>query len=84
MAQRCDVIEGIFVGLPTATLQTMLTEWLACLSAIAVAHQSYSIGGRNFNRANLSEVTKTVAEIQHALDLRVGTLTQRTYADMSG
>ena len=55
-----------------ATLATMKTEWLACLSAIATAGQNYTIAQRTFTRANLSEVKDTIAEIQHALEMVQG------------
>lgn len=77
------LVEGIFVGLPAATLATMLTEWQACLSAIATAHQSYSLAGRTFTRANLAEVSKMVAEINHAIQRGSNQLIRTTYADMS-
>lgn len=61
----------------------MLTEWQTCLSAIATAHQSYSIAGRTFTRANLSEVSDMVAELSYASNIKAGTLKRRTYADMA-
>lgn len=78
------MVTGKFAALPLATLQAMLTAWLACLNAIAVAHQSYQIAGRSFTRANLSEVSDMVAEIQYAISVQQGTLQRTTYADMSG
>lgn len=77
-------IKGIFVNLDAATLATMKAEWTACLSSIAVAHQSYSIAGRTFNRANLAEVAAMVAEISYAQSLKSGTLLRTVYSDMSG
>lgn len=62
----------------------MLTEWQTCLSAIATAHQSYSIGGRSFTRANLTEVSNMVAELSYAVELNGGTVHRVVYADMSG
>ena len=56
-------IQGVFYDLTAAELATLRTEYLACLSAIAVAGQSYTIGGRQFNRANLKEVKDTLAEV---------------------
>lgn len=61
----------------------MQTEWQACLSAIATAHQSYSIAGRTFTRADLSEVSKMVSEIAYAVKLAGGTLTRTSYVDVS-
>lgn len=77
------MIEGLFVNLDAATLATMKTEWLACLSAIATAHQSYSIAGRTFTRANLKEVSNMLGEISYAQKLLSGESVRTVYADMS-
>jgi hypothetical protein len=77
------MIQGLFFGLPVATLQTMQTQWQACLTAIATAHQSYSIAGRSFTRANLAEVSSTLGEITAALNRAQGTVQQVVYSDMS-
>lgn len=77
-----DGILGLFVGLTAAELATMKTEWMACLSAIASAHQSYSIAGRQITRANLAEVKSTIAEITYAQSLLSGTRQKWTYGDM--
>lgn len=76
------MIEGYFVHLDETTLTTMLAQWQACLTAIAL-NQSYSIAGRSFSRANLADVSKTLAEISYALNLKAGTLARFTQADMS-
>lgn len=77
------MIQGLFVALDLATLTAMRTDWLACLHAVAVAHQSYSIAGRSFTRANLAEVSATLAEISYAIQIQGGTLQRITYADLS-
>jgi hypothetical protein len=86
------MVEGKFVALDVATLTTMLTEWRACLSAIAAYDstkgiasglQSYSIAGRSFTRADLAQVSDMVAELSYALSLKTGQLVRTTYADMS-
>lgn len=74
---------GVFRFLPIATLQTMQVEWTACLSAIATAHQSYSIAGRSFTRANLKEVQGVLEEILWAIELKSGRIQQVVYSDMS-
>ena len=76
-------IQGLFFGLDAATLTTLKSNYVACLTAIAVAGQSYSISGRTFTRANLSDVTKTLAEIQAALDRVGGTRSTQTYPNFS-
>jgi len=73
-----------FSLLPVATLQPMLATWLAALNAIAVGNQSYSIAGRQFTRANLSEVSMMVTKIQNAIAVQQGGAARVTYADMSG
>jgi hypothetical protein len=57
-----------YFGLPLATLQSLQTQFIACLEAIAVAGASYSIAGRSFTRANLGEVAQTIKELQAAID----------------
>ncbi len=73
-------IRGVFFGLPLATLQTLLTEYTTCLTAIAVAGQSYTISGRQFNRPQLEEVRETIAELQAAITRASGTSVTKTYA----
>lgn len=74
-------IKGTFYGLPLATLQTMQTAWLACLTGIATAGQSYQIAGRQFTRADLAEVKDTIAELQAAIERANGTRVTQTYAN---
>lgn len=73
-------ITGKFFGLPVATLNAMLTTWLECLNAIAVAGQSYTIANRQFNRAQIEEVTAMVAEIQAAIERANGSRVTKTYS----
>lgn len=75
-------IQGVFVGLTAAELATMKTEWLACLSAIAI-NQSYSIGQRTLTRADLAEAKGMIAEITFAQQSASGDLIRFTRADMS-
>lgn len=72
-----------FYGLTVAQLTTLQTNWLACLNAIAVAGQSYTIGGRQFNRANLHEVGIVLSKINDALARANGSRTTQTYANFS-
>lgn len=74
---------GKFIHIPLATLTTMLADWQACLTAIATAHQQYSIAGRTFTRANLIEVSEMVGEISYAKALAEGSITRTTYSDFS-
>ena len=73
-------VQGTFYGLPLATLQQLQTDFTSCLTAIAVAGQSYTIMGRQFNRANLPEVRDTLAEIQAAITRAQGTSVTKTFA----
>lgn len=76
-------VEGIFANLDAATLTTMQAEWQTCLSAIAAGHQSYSMAGRTFTRADLAEVSKTLGEISFALQLKSGGIVRTVYSDLS-
>jgi hypothetical protein len=71
---------GSFVGLPLATLTSLRDKYVTCLEAIAVAGASYSIAGRSFSRANLGEVTNTIAEINLAIRVASKTQVYHTYA----
>ena len=71
---------GDFVGLPVATLNSLRDKYVACLEAIAVAGASYSIAGRSFSRANLSEVREIIAELTLAIEDAAGTRIRTTYA----
>ena len=71
---------GSFVGLPLATLNSLRTKYIECLEAIAVAGASYSIAGRSFSRANLTEVRNTIEELTYAIKIADGTRTLTTYA----
>lgn len=71
---------GDFIGLPLATLTSLRDKYVTCLEAIAVAGSSYSIAGRSFSRANLGEVSSTIAELTLAIQNISGTRVRTTYA----
>ena len=73
-------VTGRFYGLSTATLNTLLTQYTDCLSAIAVAGQSYTIAGRQFNRAQIEDVANIIADIQDAITRAAGTRVTKTYS----
>lgn len=77
------MLQGLFIHLSAAELATMATEWKACLSAIATAHQSYKIGNREFTRADRDGVAEMVAEISYAQKIQSGSLQRVVYSDMS-
>ncbi len=73
-------VQGLLVGLTQAQLASLQTQYLACLAAIAVAGQSYTIAGRQFNRAQLGEVQEMLGEINYALGRLNGTSPTQTFA----
>lgn len=79
-----QVEHAAFIHLDLTTLQTMLEEWQACLTRIAVGNQSYTLGQRTFTRANLGEVASMVGALAWAVSAKGGTAISVTYADMSG
>lgn len=70
-------IQGLFYGLDAATLASLKTTYTECLTAIAVAGQSYSISGRVFTRPDLKEVADLLAEIVAAQDRANGASSTR-------
>jgi hypothetical protein len=72
---------GDFIGLPLATLTSLRDKYVTCLEAIAVAGSSYSIAGRSFSRANLGEVSSTIAELTLAIQSATGQRVRTTYAN---
>lgn len=76
-------LKKTFFGLDVATLESLRLKYLACLEAIAVAGASYSIAGRQFTRANMSEVKDTIRELTVAIDAAKGTRIRRTVAAFS-
>lgn len=46
-------------GITLEIAQKHLTQWLEAEEAVAV-NQSYTIGGKSFTRANLSEIRKEI------------------------
>ena len=77
------MVTGKLQLLPLATLQTLLPQYIAAVTAVAVGNQSYSIAGRQFTRANLTELTDALAEIQYAISIQTGDAQKFTYADVS-
>lgn len=67
----------ILVGLDAATLGTLKTAYTAALLAVA-QNQSYSVSGRSFTRANLSEIKETLNQINRALEVANGTVVRKT------
>jgi len=61
--------KGSFVGLDLPTLQSLRSQYTDCVGRIAAAGQSYTVAGRTFTRADLSEVKDTLAELTYAIRL---------------
>lgn len=76
-------IRGDFFGLDTATLTSLQTSYIACLTAIATAGASYTIAGRQYTRANLGDVQQALAEINAALTRNAGTGVTQTFGRFS-
>lgn len=72
-----------FIGLPLATLQSLQTAYVACLTAIA-SNQSYALNGRSLTRANLGEVQTALANINAAIALASGTASTTTFVSFTG
>lgn len=74
--------QGIFYGLPLATLRTHLETYLTAHLAIATGQQ-YSVAGRQLTRANLPYVQDTIKELQREIMRQEGRLKPRcTHADV--
>lgn len=73
--------KGWLFHLTAAQLSELLTNYLACLNAIATTGQSYTIAGRTFTRANLEEVAKMIDEIKQAQNKQSGTRITKIYPD---
>jgi hypothetical protein len=55
-----------FIGLTLAQLQTLQTAYLTAVTALA-SNQSYALNGRQLTRSNLSDVTRTLGQINGAI-----------------
>jgi hypothetical protein len=76
-------ISKSFFGLPLATLTSLRAQYVTCLESIAVAGSSYSIAGRSFTRANLSEVSQVIKELTAAIDAASGKRVRRVVTAFS-
>jgi len=75
------MVNGWLFGLDSATLAQLLTDYQNALTAVATTGQSYSIGGRTFTRADLSEIGQMIAEIKAAQNKASGTRVTKIYTD---
>jgi len=78
-------VQGVYYGLPLATVTQIRTETLTAIEAILKTGSSYSIGGRSLTRANLQELQNTVMECTAAINRLSGSRARisRVYPDYS-
>lgn len=75
---------GKHLGLTLAELQTLRTELLATYSKCLKGHQGYQNGaGQSFQRVDLRTISDELAEVNHAIGLLDGSLSDMTVADLS-
>jgi hypothetical protein len=72
-----------FIGLTSAQLSSLQTAYLDAVTALATG-QAYALNGRQLTRANLPDVTRTLGQINAALDDASGTATDRTLVSFTG
>lgn len=76
------MIDGSYVYLPLADLQTLKASCLACLQDNFTAHQSYTIAGRTITRANIGQVSAILVSVNYAIAyLTPGGIKRETVAD---
>ena len=72
-----------FIGLDLATLQSLQSDYVAAIRALAVS-QSYSLTGRSLTRSDLGLVKATLGEINAAIADAQGTSTTETLVSFTG
>ena len=72
-----------FIGLDTATLQTLKAADVSALTALA-QNQAYSLNGRSLTRSNLTEVKTTLGQLQAAIDWNANDSTNETLVSFTG
>ncbi len=72
-----------FIGLDLATLQSLQSDYVAAIRALAVS-QSYSLNGRSLTRSDLGLVKATLGEINAAIADAQGTSTTETLVSFTG
>lgn len=72
-----------FIGLDLATLQSLQSDYVAAIRALAVS-QSYSLNGRSLTRSDLGLVKATLGEINAAIADAQGTSTTQTLVSFTG
>lgn len=72
-----------FIGLDLATLQSLQSDYVAAIRALAVS-QSYSLNGRSLTRSDLGLVKATLGEINAAIADAQGASTTQTLVSFTG
>lgn len=72
-----------FSGLTADELTTLRTNALAGLNVILNLGQSYTMMGRSFSKANISELSQVIAAINSALEMVNGQRVRFGYANVN-
>lgn len=56
-----------FYGLPIGTLQTLQSQYVDCISAIATVGKAYTVGNRSYTLADASEVRQILSDLNAAI-----------------
>lgn len=72
-----------FIGLPLATLQTLQSEYIAAVRALAVS-SGYTLNGRSVTRSDLTQVMAALGQINAAIADAEGNTTNSTLVSFTG
>lgn len=72
-----------FIGLPLATLQTLQSEYIAAVRALAVS-SGYTLNGRSVTRSELTQVMAALGQINAAIADAEGNTTNSTLVSFTG
>lgn len=72
-----------FIGLPLATLQTLQSEYIAAIRALAVS-SGYTLNGRSVTRSDLTQVMAALGQINAAIADAEGNTTNSTLVSFTG
>jgi hypothetical protein len=76
-------IDNPFLGLDSATLNTLKTKVLDAIQAVLL-NQSYSLNGKSVNRADLTALNQMLGQLQSAIDDTNGDAQTVTYVSFNG
>lgn len=77
---RDGIVHGIYFGLDSATLQSMQTATVQCISDVKTVGQGHSFSGRSMTLASLESLQQDLMEINAALARANGSRIRRTRA----